>query len=673
VKHSSLIALIGATGALAGCSDPGGGGNGIIIPDGVVFGDAGDTGSPADGIVADSISDVTTPNDGTTLPDGDTTATNPPETFVPDTSPGTCTPGDLSCGGAAVVRCNADGTTRSLDHACDEGQVCADGQCLACYPSQRRCTAAGAVESCSDQGSWSVTQDCQSEGLTCLAGTCQSPCVRDPKSNSNSGCDYWAVDMDNHVLAQNGPYAIIVSNLSEQKAKVKITRKDSAAAQPTTVVEREVESGQLSIFDLPNRNMGSAGVFWTAYRVESTAPIVAYQFNPLDNVDVFSNDASLLIPSNTFGKEYFVVSRSELLGQGVAAESTLPYRGEVDVVAAAAQTNVTIVPTCQTQAGANMPTMMPGQSYTYALEPYQVLNVKSNQVGGDLTGTLVTADKPIAVFSGHEAALSSTTCCADHLEHQMFPVSTWGTTYIASKSKVRQAESDYWRILASADGTTVSFAPAVASSRQLRRGEWFEFATTQDFVITADKPISVAQTLASSGEVVVPPAYSDCTQSGTCAVGYSCELYDPFDIFSSYSICYPPSCTVGSSTCPAGHVCTAFDNGYSACTAVGDPTLIMLPPTKQFRNDYVFLSPNKYAQDYINIIAPSDTSVTLDGIIVPPGNFTTISGSNWKVARVSVADGTHSVTANQPISVIAYGYDRDVSYGYAAGLNLVEE
>ena len=54
--------------------------------------------------------------------------------------------------------------------------------------------------------------------------------------------------------------------------------------------------------------------------------------------------------------------------------------------------------------------------------------------GADLTGTIITSDKPIGVFGGHEAAVSGTQCCADHIEQQLFPVATWGKTYIATKS-----------------------------------------------------------------------------------------------------------------------------------------------------------------------------------------------------------------------------------------------
>ncbi len=715
-----MIRLIPAFLLLVACSSPGGGGGGVFRPDGVSFPDATDT-TTTDTSGPDAATPQCTGNGECTTPTpycvtgqcrectGDaqcpgggrcanftclpaecepgTTACNG-STLLTCNAEGTsyntlvcdgacvdgacagCTPDDRLCQGTTVMQCKADGSTYEVAELCQSGQVCADGNCFNCYPDQRRCTSAGVVETCSLQGNWAATRDCPTEGLSCMNGSCVSPCTNDPKAKSNSGCDYWAVDLDNHINAQNGPYAVIVSNLHTTRATVTITKKDNMGLQPAEVVKRDVEPGALSIFNLDNRNMGSSGVFWTAYRIESTVPIVAYQFNPLENIDVFSNDASLLIPANTFGREYFVMSRLQFEGGGPTPGTTIPYRGFVSVAAAAAQTTVTVVPSTRTQAGNSMQTMQAGQSYTYALEPYQVLNIKSDLDKGDLTGTLITSDKPVAVFGGHEAALSAQACCADHLEHQLFPVATWGTTYIAARSYPRQLEQDYWRIIASQNGTTVTFDPAIAQPRTLNRGQFFEIQSSADFVITADKPISVGQLLASSGEVVNPPAFSDCSSPSGCHPGYSCEIYDAF---SNLGYCLPPSCSLNNpATCPSGHVCTIFD-GFPTCMTVGDPTLIMIPPSKQYRNDYVFLTPNKYAQDYITIVAPSDASVTLDGTLVPAQNFTTISGGLWKVSRMAVSDGVHRIVANKPVGVVVYGYDRDVSYGYAGGLNLSDE
>ena len=47
---------------------------------------------------------------------------------------------------------------------------------------------------------------------------------------------------------------------------------------------------------LADQSLDYSGIETKAYKLVSSAPIVAYQFNPLDNVGVFSNDASLLIP-----------------------------------------------------------------------------------------------------------------------------------------------------------------------------------------------------------------------------------------------------------------------------------------------------------------------------------------------------------------------------------------
>ncbi|MCA9514700.1 MAG: IgGFc-binding protein [Myxococcales bacterium] len=578
-----------------------------------------------------------------------------------------CAANERVCNGQTVQQCRGDGSGYDPVLLCQGDQQCIDGKCLGCYPGTRRCGEASRSEVCNDDGVWTLLEDCSAAGLACLSGSCVSPCVSDIKGQSNSGCDYWAIDLDNHYAAQNGPFAIIVSNPSDRSATVTVSKKDNATDPSAEVARRDVAPGGLEIISLPQRNMGAAGIFWTAYRVESTSPIIAYQFNPLDNVDVFSNDASLLLPANTFGAEYVVVSRFELLGGG-ENNTTLPYRGEISVVASGAHTDVTVTPTCKTQAGANMQTMVAGQSYTYALEPYQVLNIKSDQEGGDLTGTIITATKPVAVFAGHEAAVSGEVCCADHLEQQMFPTKTWGSTYVATKSYPRQKEKDYWRVVASEPDTVVTFTPAVAPSQTLGRGGFMELATTQDFVITATKPIMVSQLLASSSEIVDPPAYRDCTLDGLCAPGYTCT-----PVSFGQSVCAGATCSTAAPSCQSGHVCTCFGLGDCRCTAVGDPALILMPPIEQFRDSYVFLTPNKYNDDYINIVAPTGTTVVFDNTTLGDGNFIAVPQSSWRVARLKVTDGVHRVTSSPgKVGVIVYGYDRDVSYGYPAGLNLTD-
>ncbi|TNF25659.1 MAG: hypothetical protein EP329_22650 [Deltaproteobacteria bacterium] len=576
-----------------------------------------------------------------------------------------CTPNERVCNGNTVLQCNAGGTGFDPNQVCQDDEQCVNGQCVTCYPGAKRCNESGQAEVCSAQGVWGVSDDCPTQGLNCLQGACLSPCITDIKTKSNSGCDYWAVDLDNHYDAQNGPFAVIISNLSARVATITITAKTTAAGEATQVAQKDVQPGQLEIFNLPQHNMGSPGIYWSAYRIQASAPIIAYQFNPLDNVDVFSNDASLLLPTNTYGREYIAVSRFELIGGGPNG-TELPYRGSISVVAANADTTVQVTPSLRTQAGASMATMQAGQTYTYTLQPFQVLNIKSDQNEGDLTGTVITADKDIAVFGGHEAAVSSTVCCADHLEQQLFPVETWGKSYVAAKSYKRQVEKDYWRVLASEDGTAVSFNPAVQLPRTMNRGESYEFSTDADFVINSDKPVLVSQVLASASEVVNPPAFSDCLSAAQCAPGYQCGTPDGFTY-----LCLPPMCTQGSTSCPAGHACTCFVGGCE-CRAVGDPALILTPPVDQYRDEYVFLTPNKYQDDYITVIAPADATVTLDNAPIASGSFTAISGASWRIARLKVSDGVHHITATAPVGVIVYGYDRDVSYGYPAGLNLTD-
>jgi hypothetical protein len=576
-----------------------------------------------------------------------------------------CEPGYTACSGKSErVICAEDGSVL-LTEFCPADTFCVEGACLACYPGTKQCLGEW-VQVCDSAGAWENEEDCAASASTCSGGICQSPCDQDGKL-SNEGCDYWAVDMDNIGAAANSPYAVIVSNLNDFPVEIDISSRASAAAEPISVAEGTVPANDLAIFELPQQNMGATGVFWKALRVQSSGPIVAYQFNPLENVEVYSNDASLLLPSNTYGMEYVVVSREQLQADPDG------FRGSISVVAASPDTQITITPTTKCLGGSGVLALNAGQTATITLEPYQVFNIRSDLApetdflgnklspGGDLTGTIITSNKPIGVFAGHEAAVGSEQCCADHLEQQLFPVSTWGKSYVATKSFPRGVEKDYWRLVAATDGTEVSVSPSVSgvpSTVSLNRGDFYEFKTDQDVVIEANHPIMVAQTLPSSFEGPGPP---NCTSTSQCASGHDCSAgaCQP-----SISICFD------ASDCPQGYNCVSGGLFGMSCEPIGDPALILSVPVEQFREQYVFLTPTNYLDDYINIVAQSGTQVTLDNTVIGASYFSSIGDGTYQVARLKVGDGVHSLDASAPVGVVVYGYDDDVAYGYPAGLSL---
>jgi len=78
--------------------------------------------------------------------------------------------------------------------------------------------------------------------------------------------------------------------------------------------------------------------------VRSTAPIIAYQFNPLDNVNVFSNDASLLLPSASLDRDYNVLSWPETLARTNDADTNggINLRAFLTIVGGEEQTSLSV-------------------------------------------------------------------------------------------------------------------------------------------------------------------------------------------------------------------------------------------------------------------------------------------------------------------------------------------
>ncbi len=174
---------------------------------------------------------------------------------------------------------------------------------------------------------------------------------------------------------------------------------------------------------------------------------------------------------------------------------------------------------------------------------------------------------------------------------------------------------------------------------------------------------------------------SDCVGGAVCREGMCVRHCDaapscpkPFDVcvpggygLGDRPICFDTGCS-SDADCSPGYGCVTRDTG-GACEPIGDPTFILAVAEEQWRKDYVFLTPNAYAQDYVNVIAPAGAVVTLDGAELK-GWSTIAGGSGLSVVRVPIEDGPHDLAATHPVSVVVYGYDDDVSYGYAGGTNL---
>ncbi len=565
-----------------------------------------------------------------------------------------CTPGAKECKLSLAIQCNADGSNYSVLEDCSMGGLdCFGGDCMVCYPGGKECDGNSSMQCRNDGTGWDFLENCEASGKTCYLGACVSPCAGDLKENTNAGCEFYAVDLDNaqegEYDAQHAQFAVIASNTSESPATVTVTL---PSGTPQTA---NIPANSLHKFELPATwSLDGTEKGMKSFKITSTAPITVYQFNPLDNEGVFSNDASVLLPAPNLGTDYYVMSYRQL---------ETSYRGFFTVVAVSpGTTNVTVQPRVKTLAGTGVNSVPKGGTYSVALSQGEVLHMESDQANGDLTGSYIHADQKIAVFGGHEATNIDSNCCADHLEQQLVPVQAWGTEYLISKTWERWLEKDSVRIVASENFTKVTLNPSVAVVPELGPGEAFTFKTSSNVEITATKPIQVAQYLASSYDILGMQNTSLCSYDSDCPAPYTCDWMEG---------CIGPECT-SASNCPSGHSCEmGVFGGY--CAPIGDPAMMLAVSKEQFMDSYVFLVPDAYVEDYVNIIAPTNAiQVVLDGQQVAPTSFVPIGASGYGVYRTKLNDGIHNVWSDQKFGIMVYGYDDDVSYGYPGGMGLVD-
>ncbi len=618
-----------------------------------------------------------------------------------------CAAGDQRCLGA-LEECQegAEGAAWVVVDDCPaQGLVCAPSlhQCTECLPDERFCEGFD-VLLCDSQGESSTwVETCDPElGEACRSGGCPHLCSRAQDERSNVGCEYWAVDLDNAMISESKnasgqQFAVVISNPQPDVAvDVRLCQDDGQPGDPPAPLEiaqvtiaplnlrvlklgpREVDGSPPGEFNTGTHTAHSRA----AYKITSNFPVVAYQFNPLENVNVFSNDASLLKPREalTFDTDgptlsYVVAGWPQTIAitddpnTNFSAAYPINLKIFLTIVGTQADTQIIVEPTTDVMGGGGVAEVAAGGELEMTIDAFDVVNLETpdlNAFAADFTGSIISADKPIAVFVGGEASdaphfpdLSTRRCCADHLEEQLDPVRTAGKKFALAHSPSRSLtvleaggvlgvapEPEFFRFV-----STIRYASTVITTTlpppddhfELHGlGDWHEVSSTRDFLAESDEPIHVVQVMASQDAANVPRGLPG-----------------------------------------------------------GDPSLLVVPPREQYRNDYVFLTPDKYAFDFVTIVAPPEALVVMDEVELdgqlcsitptdgltaeqrgdqPPElitytcqlSFATIDPLTGEVFPGEQNDGVHRIVASVPLGVTVFGFDAYVSYAYAAGTELRE-
>ncbi|MDY0001854.1 MAG: IgGFc-binding protein, partial [Polyangia bacterium] len=409
-----------------------------------------------------------------------------------------CEPERIYCLGPLAQTCRQDGESYDEEDCAALGKVCHPGLgCTSCHPGALSCQGQTVV-ACQGNGETlvPVTTCDASTNEVCFLGNCVDACRQASENRSYVGCEYWAVDLDNAVIssvfnAAAQQFAVVVSNPGTLPATVRVERNDAPPGWPLAVVEVvriDLPPQGLRVINLAPREVdGSApGTYNTgthtaltsnAYRVVSNVPIIAYQFSPLDNVQVFSNDASLLVPTSALDGEYLVMGWPQTIAvtndPNTNFHSNL--RAFLTIVGIETGTDVSVELSTAIVGSESIPARAAGETIDMSLGPFDVLNLETGDFGADFTGTRIKADRPVAVFSGSEASdvpmfdsLAFRYCCADHLQHQLFPVTSAGSRFVVARmpsrtKAVKEAggevsiveETDWVRILATENNTQV--------------------------------------------------------------------------------------------------------------------------------------------------------------------------------------------------------------------------
>ncbi len=484
-------------------------------------------------------------------------------------------------------------------------------------------------------------------------------CEQAAMAKAYVGCDFWPTVVANNVWSIFD-YAVVVANAGSEDADVTVTGPGGVSKSA------KVASGSLAKIYLPwvtalkGADTDSCGVATplpgsvrankSAYHLVASRPVTVYQFNALEykgqggeagkswaacpgnktcptnggpvGCFSFSNDASLLLPSTAMTGNYRVTGIHGWTANGLF--------GPQDVLGAyvaitATQDGTTVAFKVSSRgrvlAGGGIAATSAGGTVNLTMNAGDVVElVGESKTASDLSGSLVTANKPVQVIAGvpcMQMPLGTQAC--DHLEESVFPAETLGKDYLVTVPTGPKGNvvGHVVRIYGNRDGTTLTYAPT--------------------------RPAGAPTTI-NAGDVV-----------------------DVGEVRTDFRVTGSAEFAVGSFMLGGAKL----DPTTAAPNQKGDPSMSFATAIEQYRKRYIFLAPDDYDTSYVDIIHESGTTLTLDGTTPPAGIAIGATGYSVSRARLGAGKaGAHELTASKPVGLQVMGYGSYTSYQYPGGLNL---
>ncbi|HEY1554226.1 MAG TPA: IgGFc-binding protein [Kofleriaceae bacterium] len=537
-----------------------------------------------------------------------------------------CGEGQTQCDGNELLTCVNGHFQNSM--SCPNSCVPTLG-CTLCVPGTGTCNGETST-ACNTDGMGFTTVDCDPvQGETCdtTMGVCTGACAPGTLGQSYIGCEYYPTVTGNTV-GDTFDFAIAIANTSAQDAMVTIedgalpTSQVVSVPASSVVVQKLPWQTALKLCPTPDTDGCELGegtltpggqVAKGAYHVRATNPITVYQFNSLEyqipsGTFSYSNDASLLLPTNVWRLGYFAAAWQPLL----AASPVYP--SEMAVTAWQDNTMVTINSKAATTAAGGAPGFTANSPQTVMLNAGDVLELASQS--GDFTGSQVMSSAPVQLISGHFCAdIPDGACCCDHIEESMFGVETLGENYIINAPAVTTLPAgkvETIRIVATQASTTLTYNPpqpgAPASIANV--GDFVEIdGNAASFEIQASAKVLVAQYMEGEDE-------GGGTGDPAMALAVPVEQYR-----SAYSFQAP----------------TSYESNYVDVTAPMGASVTL----DGMQLTFTPIGTTGYGISRVTALSAGPNS-----------------------------DGNHTISGDQPFGITVYGYGQYTSYWYPGGLNL---